>query len=394
MILSDYIPGNSLIHRLPPGVKILTLAVAGTLLFIFPQLTIVLTALIMVALLYSLAHIHPRIMLLQLKPLLWILLLLFVVQWWVSGWLAGVIVIARLVALLLLAALVTLTTRTSDMVDTLEKGLSWLRFLHINPAKVSLALSLTLRFIPVLATITAEVREAQKARGLDHSMLAVAIPVVVRTLKMADDIAAALEARAYDPRLSRLESVAGKRERGAMSSKDIVYIALFAAINAALGLFPPFTLPVIAVPITAQTLGFILAGAIAGSRRGALALVLFDVLVFVGLPLLAGGRGGVGIYLGPGGGFVLAWPLAALVIGFLYQRNLHSLTLAKEMLFIALGSVVVVYSCGIPWAAAVAGITLKQAAVGALGFIPGDLIKAVLAALIIRAVRRAWPTLG
>lgn len=199
MTLSDYVPGNSLIHRLPPGMKILSLALAGTLLFVFPLLPVVLTALGAVVMLYLLAGIGPRMMLLQLKPLLWVLALLFAVQWWMVDWLSGVLVIVRLSVLLLLAALVTLTTRTSDMIDALEKGLFWLRFLRINPAKVSLALSLALRFIPVLAAITAEVREAQKARGLDRSMIAVAIPVIVRMLKMADDIAAALEARAYDP---------------------------------------------------------------------------------------------------------------------------------------------------------------------------------------------------
>ena len=178
-----------------------------------------------------------------------------------------------------------------------------------------------------------------------------------------------------------------------MSTRDIVYIALFAAITAALGLFPAFSLPVIAVPITAQTLGPMLAGAIAGAKRGALALVLFVVLVAIGLPLLAGGRGGLGIFLGPSGGFILAWPLAALLIGFLYQRNLRSLTLVKEVLFLVLGGVVLIYSAGIPWIAAVAGLSLKQAALGSLGFLPGDIVKVVRAVLIIRAVRRAYPTL-
>lgn len=178
-----------------------------------------------------------------------------------------------------------------------------------------------------------------------------------------------------------------------MSTRDIVYIALFAAITAALGLFPAFSLPVIAVPITAQTLGPMLAGAIAGAKRGALALVLFVVLVAIGLPLLAGGRGGLGIFLGPSGGFILAWPLAALLIGFLYQRNLRSLTLVKEVLFLVLGGVLLIYSAGIPWIAAVAGLSLKQAALGSLGFLPGDIVKVVLAVLIIRAVRRAYPTL-
>ena len=387
-MLSDYIPGDSWLHRVAPGSKILLLMVFGTLLFVLPYLAVLLPTLAMVLTLYLAARIPPRMIARQLQPLMWILLLLFAVQWWVADLLSAVVVIVRLVTLLLLAALITLTTRMSDMIETLEQGLSWLRFLHINPAKVSLALSLTLRFIPVLATITAEVREAQKARGLDHSMLAVAIPVVVRTLKMADDIAAALEARAYNP---QLEKTHGKHERFALSGRDLVYIALFAAITAALGLFPPFTLPVIAVPITAQTLGCMLAGAIAGARCGALALLLFDVLLFVGLPLLPGGRGGAGIFLGPGGGFLLAWPLAALCIGYGYHYYRQTLTIFKELLLMTLGGIVVIYCCGIPWAATVAGVTLKQAAVGALGFIPGDVIKVILAVLVVRAVRRAWP---
>ena len=85
------------------------------------------------------------------------------------------------------------------MIEALQGGLVWLRAIGVNPAKVSLAISLALRFIPVLAAVTSEVREAQRARGLDANILAIAVPVVVRTLKMADDIAAAIEARSYDP---------------------------------------------------------------------------------------------------------------------------------------------------------------------------------------------------
>lgn len=203
MTLSDYVPGESLLHRLPPGIKILVLALSGTLLFALPRLELAGGALLLVMLLYPLARIPLRTMLLQIKPLLWILLLLFAVQWWLVSVQSAAMVVLRLMALMLTASLVTLTTRVSEMVDALENGLFWLRFLRINPAKVSMALSLALRFIPVLAAITAEVREAQRARGLERSIIAVAIPVIVRTLKMADDIAAALDARAYDPQLSR-----------------------------------------------------------------------------------------------------------------------------------------------------------------------------------------------
>ncbi|WP_168421642.1 energy-coupling factor transporter transmembrane component T family protein [Erwinia amylovora] len=203
MTMSDYVAGDSAIHRLPPGIKILALAVTGTLLFVFPRLEFAVAALSAIVLCYPLARIPGRTLLLQLKPLLWLLLLLFAVQWWMVSWQSGLLVVIRLSALMLMAALVTLTTRTSALIEALEKGLFWLRYMRINPAKISLALALALRFIPVLAAITLEVREAQRARGLDNSILAVAVPVMVRTLKMADDIAAALEGRAYDPQPQR-----------------------------------------------------------------------------------------------------------------------------------------------------------------------------------------------
>lgn len=199
MTISEYIPGSSLIHRTPPGLKILILAVLGTLLFVFPNIIFAAAALAVVVLLYPLAGIKPNVMLAQIKPIFAILVLLFVVQLLMVNWQSGVLVVVRLSTLMLTASLITLTTRSSDMIEALEKRLSWLYLIGVNPAKISLALSLALRFIPVLAAITQEVREAQKARGLNNSVIAVAIPVIVRTLKMADSIAAALEARAYDP---------------------------------------------------------------------------------------------------------------------------------------------------------------------------------------------------
>ncbi|WCG82661.1 energy-coupling factor transporter transmembrane component T family protein [Pectobacterium sp. A5351] len=199
MSLSEYVPGTSRIHKVWPGVKLMLLMVVGTTLFIVPRLDLSITALIAILLLYSAATLSITTLWAQLRPAIWIIALLFIVQVSLNDWLSGALVVTRLSALLLLASLVTLTTRSSDMIDALEKGLAWLRFLGINPGKVSLALSLAMRFIPVLASVTAEVREAQRARGLERSIIAIAVPVIVRTLKMADDISAAIEARSYNP---------------------------------------------------------------------------------------------------------------------------------------------------------------------------------------------------
>ncbi|MEP2530155.1 biotin transporter BioY [Shimia sp.] len=178
-----------------------------------------------------------------------------------------------------------------------------------------------------------------------------------------------------------------------MDTKSIVYIALFAALTAALALFPPISFAGLGLPpITAQSLGVMLAGALAGARRGGLALALFIVLVAVGLPLLSGGRGGFGVLLGASGGFLLAWPVAACVIGWLLERN-RDAGLVKMAAIIAFGGILVMYAIGIPWMALVAKLPLSKAVTIMLAYIPGDLIKVVLAAIITRGVRRAYPAL-
>src|SRR5665811_955470 len=91
-------------------------------------------------------------------------------------------------------------------------------------------------------------------------------------------------------------------------ARDLALIATFAGFIAALGLVPAFYPFGTAVPITTQSLGVMLAGSVIGSRRGFASLALFLALVALGLPLLAGGRGGLGVFVGPSMGFLLAYP--------------------------------------------------------------------------------------
>lgn len=89
-----------------------------------------------------------------------------------------------------------------------------------------------------------------------------------------------------------------------MNTRDLVLVALFTAIIVVLGLVPPITLGFIPVPITAQSMGVMLAGCIIGAKRGALAFLLLVLLVAIGLPVLSGGRGGLAVLAGPSGGFI------------------------------------------------------------------------------------------
>lgn len=179
-----------------------------------------------------------------------------------------------------------------------------------------------------------------------------------------------------------------------METKDLVYVALFAALTAALGLFPPVTIPVVGVPITAQSMGAMLAGSVLGARRGGLSLLLFLVLVAVGLPLLAGGRGGFGVFLGPSGGFLLSWPVAAFVIGWLFERAWTRMNLAYAVGIILVGGIGVVYLIGIAWLGAVTGMPVAKAATASAAFIPGDIVKVVLSALVAVTVRRSYPLIA
>lgn len=199
-----------------------------------------------------------------------------------------------------------------------------------------------------------------------------------------------MESEAANPADSG-DGATGAPARSASTTRDLTYIALFAALVAALGLFPQIT--VAAVPITAQTLGVMLAGAVLGARRAGLALLVFVVLVAVGMPVLSGGRGGLGVLVGPSGGFVLSWPVAAFVVGWLTERWWHVYTVPRGVAANIVGGILVVYAVGIPYWAVMGELGLVGATTSSLMFVPGDLLKAVLAAMAAVGVRRAYPVI-
>ena len=179
-----------------------------------------------------------------------------------------------------------------------------------------------------------------------------------------------------------------------MSTRDVVYVAMFAALTAALGAFPPLTLPATGVPITAQSLGPMLAGSILGWKRAVASQVLFLALVAAGLPLLAGGRGGLGIFLGPSGGFLIAWPIAAGLIGWTFERFWTALNFAAALGLVFAGGIVVLYAIGNAWVSVVTDLSYLQATIASFPFLPGDIAKVVAATAISMTVRRSYPLMS
>lgn len=180
-----------------------------------------------------------------------------------------------------------------------------------------------------------------------------------------------------------------------LPARDLALIALFAGLIAALGLPGTFQMFGNAVPITAQTLGVMLAGSVLGGRRGALAVLVFLALVAAGLPLMSGGRGGLAVFAGVSAGYVIGWPIGAWITGWLTQRVLATGKYSLPIGLIAniLGGIAAVYAVGIPFQAWRAGLELSEAALLALIFLPGDLIKAVVASVVAKGVHTGYPAL-
>jgi biotin transport system substrate-specific component len=176
-----------------------------------------------------------------------------------------------------------------------------------------------------------------------------------------------------------------------LSSRDLALVASFAALIAVLGLPGAIHMFGNAVPLTLQTLGVMLAGSILGWKRGALSVVVLLVLVAAGLPLLAGGRGGLALFYGPSAGYLFGFVFGAAAIGWLVERRLPAYPLWWGGLANVVGGMGVIYLVGVPVLAAVTGTSLLVAATTALVFLPGDVVKAVVATAVASAVHRAYP---
>ena len=172
--------------------------------------------------------------------------------------------------------------------------------------------------------------------------------------------------------------------------KTIVLVSLFAALIAVLGLAPKVPGP-FGVPITAQSMGIMLCGTVLGAKRGALAVLLFIALTAIGLPLLSGGRGGLGVFAGPSSGFIIGFPLAAYVAGLITTKLRMVKIFYSSLLGAIIGGIFVLYIPGIIGMSIALGKSISEATVIALIYIPGDLIKAFLCAMLTQTLFKHRP---
>lgn len=185
-------------HRAPAGLKLLLLVVAGAAAFLVDGLLVLGGAAVGVLALYVLAGLGPRLLWLQLRPVLWLVLGFGLLHGVLNGWRPAILVVGTIIVLVLLAGLVSTTTRTTALVDALVSVLRPLRRLGVDPDRVALVLGLSVRAVPVVAGIAGEVRDAQRARGVRVDVRTFGAPFLIRSLRHADALSDALRARGVD----------------------------------------------------------------------------------------------------------------------------------------------------------------------------------------------------
>ncbi len=164
--------------------------------------------------------------------------------------------------------------------------------------------------------------------------------------------------------------------------RPMVYASLFAALMAA-GAY--MAVPIGPVPIVLQNMFVFLAGLLLGSRWGLASVAVYLLAGIVGLPVFAGGTGGIGRIFGPTGGFLLGYLPVVFLVGRMAERLPRRM--AWDVAAMTAGAMVL-YACGVAWLAGVTGLPFGKAlALGMAPFLPGDALKIAAAALIARAVR-------
>ena len=222
--LGQYVPGDSVLHRLDPRTKILLMVAYIVAVFlvkrieVFPIIiifTIAVTLLSRVRLSYIFKALKPMKLLLPLMFLMNLFLIKsgdLLVEWWIfkiykDGLINAVFIVLRLATLVTGTSLLTLTTTPIALTDGLEKLLTPLKIIKFPAHELAMMMTIALRFIPTLVEEADKIMKAQLARGADFesgniikrakAMIPILIPLFVNSFRRADELAMAMESRCY-----------------------------------------------------------------------------------------------------------------------------------------------------------------------------------------------------
>jgi biotin transport system permease protein len=194
----SFLPGESVVHRAPAGLKLAVLAVGLLALSLFRSWGTVAAAALVTVSAGLAGGLGPRVLWAQIRPVLLVSAVVGALQLWLVGPVQAAVVVGWLLVAVLAAGVVTVTTPLTDILDAVVAATRPLRRLGVDPERVALVLALAVRSVPVVVGLAREVQQARTARGAGRSVRAFAVPLVIRTVRYADRLGEALAARGVD----------------------------------------------------------------------------------------------------------------------------------------------------------------------------------------------------
>lgn len=196
-MIAGYLSGRSLLHRLPAGAKLIALAVLSVLIVPLDSPVLLAMALAAVLIVYSTFGRPGLRRLAQWRSLAPLLVVIFALQVWAASVEVALASVLRIAVMVLLADLVTLSTRLQDMMDALALPMRPLKRFGLDPERIALAVALVLRFVPVLLDTWRGREEAWRARSPRRPGLPLIGAFFSGALAMSDQVAEALDARGF-----------------------------------------------------------------------------------------------------------------------------------------------------------------------------------------------------
>jgi energy-coupling factor transport system permease protein len=256
IMIGQYFPGDSFLHRMDARVKILLLLILLIEVFVFTSAPVYFMMTVITFLMIMISKVPVRMVLRSLKPLWWIILFTFVLHlfshpgreiyriWQFvitqEGVEQGALISVRLMLLIVLSTLLTFTTSPLKLTDALGSLLSPFKRLGLPAHELAMMMTIALRFIPTLISETDKIMKAQQSRGADFvtgsimsrlkNMVPILVPLFLSAFRRADDLALAMEARCYRGGEGRTRMKEMKLGR-----LDYVAIGVFAILSVGLG---------------------------------------------------------------------------------------------------------------------------------------------------------------
>ncbi len=246
--LGQYFPGDSVLHRLDPRIKIVLTIVLIALLFCVQNFVGFAVIFVFICILTALSHISPRVILKSIKPLLFVIILTAVFNIFYGGgdpvfksvsWLSwltwgglrnAAFMGVRIILLITCTSFMTYTTSPVMLTDAIERLLNPLKKIKVPVHEFAMMMTIALRFIPTLIDETEKIINAQKARGADFetgnlvrrakALVPIMIPLIVSAFRRAEELADAMECRCY-------HGDGGRTRYKIYNLKSIDYLSIF-----------------------------------------------------------------------------------------------------------------------------------------------------------------------